>query len=237
MQRIGSATARADLMGPGKSGFHDNTDLSGQDATYLTPDWLNAVQEELASTIEGFGEALDPSQNNQLYLVLSSLFSGVSSQITNLTDQVNSLETDLANYEDIAVGDLFLTLNNFSNSAAVAAHKGYGEWVRYGDGQALITLANESNSDAESWMKMLESGGSGNTRTLTVEQLPPHTHKYENTWGGAPNDKTILRNYTGHSADDITDSVVEETTSEVGQGQPISVVQAGITLAAWKRVN
>nr|WP_252714846.1 hypothetical protein [Acinetobacter baumannii] len=40
MKRIDSANARPDVNGAGKAGFHDNSDLSGQDATYLTPDFL-----------------------------------------------------------------------------------------------------------------------------------------------------------------------------------------------------
>lgn len=37
MHRIDSATARQNLNGAGKNGFHDNADLPNQDATYLTP--------------------------------------------------------------------------------------------------------------------------------------------------------------------------------------------------------
>ena len=67
MKRINSVNARDDVNGVGKKGFHDNADLPGQDATYLTPGWLNAVQEELANAIEQSGLNLDPNDPSQLF--------------------------------------------------------------------------------------------------------------------------------------------------------------------------
>jgi hypothetical protein len=58
---------RADVNGVGKKGFHDNADLSGQDATYITPGFLNTVQEELANAIELSGLNLDPNDPAQLF--------------------------------------------------------------------------------------------------------------------------------------------------------------------------
>ena len=53
MQRINSVNARPDVNGTGKTGFSDNADLEGQDATYITPEWCNHIQEEIAQAIEG----------------------------------------------------------------------------------------------------------------------------------------------------------------------------------------
>lgn len=67
MQRIDSVNARDDVNGAGKKGFHDNADLEGQDATYLTPSFLNTVQEELANAVEMSGLNLDPNDPAQLF--------------------------------------------------------------------------------------------------------------------------------------------------------------------------
>lgn len=98
MKCIDSVNARPDMFGKGKSGFHDNADLSDQDATYLTPDWLNTVQEELSNAIEGFGVPLDSKNNKQLY----SLLSGINQNISNVK---KSLEDDLTNLK------MHLTIN------------------------------------------------------------------------------------------------------------------------------
>ena len=71
MKRIDSVNARPDVNGAGKVGFHDNSDLSGQDATYLTPDFLNTIQEELANLLELRGIALDPEKRRQLFDALA----------------------------------------------------------------------------------------------------------------------------------------------------------------------
>lgn len=71
MKRIDSVNARPDVNGAGKTGFHDNSDSNGQDATYLTPDWLNTIQEELANLLELRGITLDPDKRRQLFDALA----------------------------------------------------------------------------------------------------------------------------------------------------------------------
>lgn len=111
MKRIDSVNARPDANGAGKSGFHDNADVSGQDATYVNPSWCNAIQEELANAIEGFGQPLSPSNNAQLFTVLFAL-----------AGRIQLLENKV--YEDVRVGSVFITTIPFANSPAVRAYKG-----------------------------------------------------------------------------------------------------------------
>ena len=72
MKRIDSVNARPNINGTGKTGFHDNADLSGQDATYLTPEWLNVLQEELCNLLEMNGIALNSGVRDQLYQLLAT---------------------------------------------------------------------------------------------------------------------------------------------------------------------
>ena len=72
MKRIDSINARPNANGAGKTGFHDNADLSGQDATYLTPEWLNVLQEELCNLLEMNGVALNSNARDQLYQLLAT---------------------------------------------------------------------------------------------------------------------------------------------------------------------
>lgn len=234
-----------------KPGFHDNSDLQGQDATYLTPDWLNAVQEELSNAIEGFGEVLNTAQNNQLYTVLSNLFGQISTQISNLSDQVDSLETDLGALEDYAIGDLYFTTRNFTNAAAVAAHKGYGSWEAYGDGQALIALASSGNTDAPSFMKSIGGVGGTYDHTLTVEQLPNFNLKngiLDHAEGSS--EHHIGGHIYGYTQDDCPGLAAGKTetalgasngwqgyTSSIGDDEPFSLVQRSIAIAVWRRVS
>ena len=72
MKRIDSVNARPNINGTGKTGFHDNADLSGQDATYLTPDFMNHLQEELCNLLEMNGVALNSNARDQLYQLLAT---------------------------------------------------------------------------------------------------------------------------------------------------------------------
>ena len=72
MKRIDTINARENMFGVGKSGFHDNEDLPGQDATYVSPEWFNTVQEELCNLLELRGIALSPDSKRQLYDLLTT---------------------------------------------------------------------------------------------------------------------------------------------------------------------
>ncbi|MDK1631808.1 hypothetical protein QOL26_07610 [Acinetobacter baumannii] len=72
MKRIDSVNARPDMFGTGKKGFHSNEDVPGQDATYLTPEWCNMVQEEIANVLEKHGVVLNPNNRQQLYELLAT---------------------------------------------------------------------------------------------------------------------------------------------------------------------
>jgi hypothetical protein len=74
MQRINTANAAANLFGVGKSGFQGGNPAANLPATFLSPDWCNAVQEELAQAIEGLGLTINSGSNNQLLAALLAYF-------------------------------------------------------------------------------------------------------------------------------------------------------------------
>ena len=72
MKRIDTINSRENMFGVGKNGFHDNADLPGQDATYVSPEWFNTVQEELCNLLELRGITLNPASKRQLYDLLTT---------------------------------------------------------------------------------------------------------------------------------------------------------------------
>ena len=73
MQRINSANRAANKFGAGKDGFQGGSPATGVKATYVTPEWANAVQEEIARAIEGAGIELDASKHDQLLAAIKSI--------------------------------------------------------------------------------------------------------------------------------------------------------------------
>lgn len=100
MKRIDSVNARPNINGTGKTGFHDNADLSGQDATYLTPSWLNQVQEELCNLLEMNGIALNSGVRDQLYQLLATNddINALAAATQVKLDQVQTWRTDADNW-------------------------------------------------------------------------------------------------------------------------------------------
>jgi hypothetical protein len=72
MRRIQHETAQVDKFGTGKPGFSGGDPETMVPATVVTPDWLDAVQEELANAVTRFDD-LVPDQHDQLARVLQLL--------------------------------------------------------------------------------------------------------------------------------------------------------------------
>jgi hypothetical protein len=75
MHRINHETADANHNGDGKAGFTAGSTASGIPTTRLTPEWCNALQEEIANTIEVAGLTLDPANNSQMAQAVQALAS------------------------------------------------------------------------------------------------------------------------------------------------------------------
>ncbi|MFW2122869.1 hypothetical protein ACG94O_07785 [Acinetobacter ursingii] len=94
MKRIDTINARQDVNGQGKAGFHANDDLAGVDATYVSPSWLNTMQEENANVIEQSDIQLDPQDNSQLYQAIRFQLKTLASAIYHVGSWHGSNNTD-----------------------------------------------------------------------------------------------------------------------------------------------
>ncbi len=185
MHRIDSATARANVNGQGKNGFHDNGDLPNQDATYFTPEWANAVQEELSNVIEAFGVSLDKADNGQLLSVLVAQFGKkavLESTINTMTDKFNQQSARIEalenrTFEDTQIGELFWTTKHFVTPSHVAKYKGYGTWERALQGRVPVGFSDIADDPIEFRTHGREYGEF--THTLTVDEMPSHTHEFD----------------------------------------------------------
>lgn len=95
MQRINTINKATDLFGAGKHGYRPGNPATGQAPTECNPDAFNALQEEIASVVEGVGLALNPASNAQLLAAIQTLaqnlgdaryakFAGLAAQLFNV---------------------------------------------------------------------------------------------------------------------------------------------------------
>lgn len=163
-------------------------------------------------------------------------------------ERFNNLESSLEGFkekilksiQDIPVGGIFLTMNHFANSEAVAMHKGYGRWERLGNGQALVTLGDDTRPE---FMRTIGHSGGEDMHQLTVDELPEHYHKYNG------DDQYANKNIFGDDAAikerDISYDAISDFSSSVGgvyrtsttgKTQLHNNIQQSLTVGAWKRL-
>ena len=236
MHRIDSATARQNLNGAGKNGFHDNADLPNQDATYLTPAWCNTVQEEVANVIEGLGTPLDKLDNKQLLNILTATFAKNTALQNAVDDYIDKfaqqgsriLAVENRIYEDTKVGDVFVTTTHFDTSAQVAIHKGYGTWTREAEGRAIVGYS--SKTDSPDWTKINGNEYGEYEHQLSIEEMPSHNHRIADNAGTSGQGGGWDLN--GGTSNFINSTGLENTGGNV----PHNNVQPSKIYNIWRRI-
>ena len=165
MQRINTATAVPDLHGPGKKGFRNGNKALGVQATQLSAEYFNALQEEIANVIEATGGALNPADNTQLLTALSIILSNadIAARFTTTANiNLNGLAVQAGGdwAAALTAGDIVLVKDQ-----AVPQNNGWyvsaaGAWVRvnYLDASAeikagMLTKVTEGATLADTlWM-------------------------------------------------------------------------------------
>lgn len=79
MHRIDTPTRQKDKFGAGKDGFTQGDPQIGTQATQISADFLDSIQEEIAFVIEDkdSGASLDKSKNNQLITAIKNIIRSV----------------------------------------------------------------------------------------------------------------------------------------------------------------
>lgn len=236
MHRIDSATARQDANGPGKTGFHDNADLPNQDATYFTPEWANALQEEVAGVIEGLSLTLDKSDNGQLLAALVQQFGEkkvLEQAITEYKEMIEADRTRLAalearTYEDTQIGEHIWTSQHFLTPEAVTTYKSYGVWERALQGRVAVGFSDNPDDIIEFRTHGAEYGES--EVTLTIDEMPKHNHKLRAAQQGVGSNGGLFYG--------LGDSGVGgyQNIESAGGDLPHNNIQQSTTLDCWKRV-
>lgn len=249
MKRIDTVNARPDANGAGKAGFHDNADLSGQDATYIDPTWCNHVQEEIAAVVEGFGEALDPNQKDQVYKVVKGIADRtalIEDFIENIVDYFYPIGVVI----DFGIPDFNPNVKYVGTT-----------WVRHGEGKASIGLSTQEPDP--SWTKTVGSTFGEYAVQLTENQMPSHRHSQNNVFNkfsalagdvidagyATDGDGSGVTSLTTAAEDNLvtaTQLQVADISSankammtelEVGGDQEHNNVQPSVVDARWRRIT
>lgn len=118
------------------SPFVNGNPATNTQGTIVTADWLNAIQEELAGTIEGLGSSLIPANNGQLLAALLSKFApnptGHISFFGGSTAPTGYLKANGAAVSRTAYPDLFAALVRSGVATISIASPGVVTWAAHG---------------------------------------------------------------------------------------------------------
>ena len=158
----------------------------------------------------------------------SESFSATTAAASTNTTQVATTAfvqtaTSAANIADVVypVGAIFTTVTAYANSAAVVTAIGGTTWVAFGAGKVLVGV-DTGDSD----FNTIEETGGSKTHTLTVAEMPAHTHSYTHP--------TTTDNFSIDDTTRITGTGAA-TTGSTGGGGAHNNVQPYIVVYFWKR--
>lgn len=93
-----------------------------------------------------------------------------------LAESILWLKQQIGSVEAYKVGDIYTTTINHVSAAAVAAHHGYGTWVRYAEGRTVVGQSTQA-ADPDDYKTIGNTFGE-NEHKLTIEETPSHKHSH-----------------------------------------------------------
>lgn len=154
----------------------------------------------------------------------SEAFSATTANAGTNTTQVATtafVTAALAAQVAYPVGGIFTTTTAYANSAAVVAAIGGTTWTAFGAGKVLVGV-DGSDSD----FNTVEETGGAKTHTLTISEMPAHTHTYGKS--------TTSENMSIHDINGLRGAATTNTSS-TGGGAAHNNLQPYITVYMWKR--
>ena len=116
MQRINTTNKAPDLFGAGKDGYRAGNPATGQHATELSFNAMNALQEEIAYVIEASGSVLNTADNTQLKTAIQMLGDVRYARLAGLANQLFSVAP-------AAAVDHAVNLGQFAKSLTVSGYQ------------------------------------------------------------------------------------------------------------------
>ena len=173
------------------------------------------LREELAKKIAELEKIVIDNKNE-----LDNKIENNKTSILNLTNKENSNNVFLKTYP---VGSIYITTSSTNPSVIYG-----GTWERYGQGKTLVGL-NESESEFSTVNKI----GGEKTHTLTISEMPRHTHSLYMNSG---TDDLSRGFWLVQDAVPVSTSRANITEYE-GGSQPHNNLQPYITVYMWKRIS
>ena len=195
--------------------FYAVKDYDEIGASIGTSEDIALLREELAKKIAELEKIVSDNKSE-----LNNKIENNKTSILNLTNKENSNNVFLKTYP---VGSIYISTSSTNPSTIYG-----GTWERYGQGKTLVGL-NESESEFSTVNKI----GGEKTHTLTISEMPRHTHSLYMNSG---TDDLSRGFWLVQDAVPVSTSRANITEYE-GWSQPHNNLQPYITVYMWKRIS
>jgi len=135
-----------------------------------------------------------------------------------VTNAVNAIDLTVL----YPVGSIYTNASSSTNPATLL---GFGTWSAFGAGRVLVGI-DSSDSDFDT----AEETGGAKTHTLTIDEMPSHTHDVTGHQTDV-NGSSVIRLAETQSGE----YVVEDAANATGGGEAHNNLQPYITVYMWKR--
>ena len=207
------------------SSYTKSTDFASKDAL-LTGNPLKVVKgTEIDDEFNAIQTAVNSKANTNSPALTGTPTSTTASTGTDTTQiattafvqqEINAIPAvDLSSL--YPVGSIYMNASNGTNPATLI---GFGTWVAFGAGRVPVGI-NSGDTDFDT----AEETGGAKTHTLTVDEMPAHTHSVPNS--GSQNNSFDSGTTVGN---DVTG-----TSGSTGGGQAHNNLQPYIVVYMWKR--
>lgn len=218
MLRINTINAILNCFGEGKAGFGAGNPTTGTKATYLSADWCNSIQEEIANVVEASGTELDPPDRTQLLTAIMAM----------ITANIPEADTSLR------PGDIIVTTRRNPPDGSLKANGAAVAIASYEDLAAAIYCGDTLNALAPWGYRCTNPATPSTTRSIagTHIVLPDLRGEFLRGWDdGRGADVQVMTGTTTTGSTAIT-TLSDTQTLYVGQSITGTGIPAGTTIAA-----
>ena len=209
--RLIKSTVKATFPNLSNAVTSTHTELNLLDGVTANTTELNYVDVATLGTAEA-SKALTVDANKDFTGVRNATFTGT------VTIGSNTATTLQAVYP---VGSIYINAAVSTNPATLL---GFGTWAAFGAGRVMVGI-----DSGQTEFDTLEETGGAKTHTLTVGEIPSHTHTSSLRGNGEDELQSIP------SASDNTDPSLTMTTDATGGGGAHNNLQPYIVVYMWKR--
>ena len=160
-----------------------------------------------------------------------------------LAENILWLKQQIGSVEAYKVGDIYTTTINHVSAAAVAAHHGYGTWVRYAEGRTVVGQSTKA-ADPDDY-KIIGNTFGENEHKLTIEETPSHKHSHSSRFQhfmsphfrgeSIPSGDTAQREQEFQLHQISAAEFAEAKEESRGGDQPHNNIQPSIVAGCWLR--